>query len=95
MTGRRGITVLLAVTLVLVAAGPAAGWEAGEEDEPVGVPFEPPPFERPTDIPETGPFDAPPGELQVAVSGENAKGQRVDRGDRARRDPARRPGDDR
>ena len=61
MTGPRAITMLLALTLVLIAAGPAAGWDTGDEDEPVGAPFEPPPFERPADVPDSGPFDAPAG----------------------------------
>lgn len=61
MTAPRALAALVAVTLVLFPAAPAAGWDAGDEDEPLGVPFEPPPFELPADIPSSGPFDAPPG----------------------------------
>ena len=54
---------LLGLLLAVLPSAPAAAWDAegpdaaAVPDDPVGVPFEPPPFE----LPETGPLVAPPG----------------------------------
>ncbi|GAC1702539.1 MAG: hypothetical protein NVS9B6_18860 [Candidatus Limnocylindrales bacterium] len=52
---------LIAIALVLGIGGPAAAWADGENDEPIGVPSEPPTFEPPADLPESGPSAAPAG----------------------------------
>ena len=61
MTAPRPLALLITGALLLLAAVPATGWDGGDDEEPIGVPFEPPPFELPSDLPSSGPFDAPPG----------------------------------
>lgn len=49
------VPALLAAAIVLVAGGPAAGWDADGTEEPNGVPIEPPTFEVSDALPLTAP----------------------------------------
>lgn len=63
MIRARSAASLLGLLLAVLSAAPAAGWDAEDldaaaaPDDPIGVPVEPSLFE----LPETGPFAAPPG----------------------------------
>ena len=56
MSGRRAATMIAAAAIVLGTGIPVAAWDPGDENEPLGVPFEPLPFELPSEA-----YDAPAG----------------------------------
>lgn len=56
MSRRRAATMIAAVAIVLGTGGAAAAWDPGDEDEPLGVPFEPLPFELASEA-----YDTPAG----------------------------------